>query len=71
MMSNMFGGDNVIVEAKMLKGDGGIVSGQLNVNSARKRVGLIVIPTVVVRVDVITSRGDGGTISWNSSEEVC
>jgi hypothetical protein len=59
----------MIVETKVLKGSGGIVRRRLDIDSTRKRVRLVVVPTVVVRVDVITGGGDGGTVSRHSSED--
>jgi hypothetical protein len=48
MTSNTLGGNDVIVEAEMLKGGGGIVCQRLDINGTRKRVRLVVVPTVVM-----------------------
>jgi hypothetical protein len=68
MTSYTFGSNNVVVEAKMLEGTSGIMSGRANVNGMREQIGLIAILTIVVRMDIEMSRSNGGTVGRHDSE---
>jgi hypothetical protein len=58
----------MIVETKVLKGSGEFMHGRLDVDGTREWVWLIIVLTIVVRMDVVASRGDGGMISGCGGE---
>jgi hypothetical protein len=67
-MGNTFGGDDMIIETKMLEGGGGIVHGWLDIDGVREQVRLITIPMIVMQVDIVASGSNGGTISRHGSK---